>query len=358
MSPFCTPSLSRRFPCRDTLTLSVSSLPSSRQRPTARSSMTKTPAPFMPKPSLASPTSCMTLRPSVPTRPAGRRNLAGGEWGKNKQLYKAVQSANWDDVVLDDKFKDGLRRDTKTFFESKEAYVSLNITWKRGILLLGPPGNGKTESIKALLHETKGAAPLYVKSFTTCRGPEEGVQAIFEHARAHKPCILILEDLDAMLVPEVRSLFLNELDGLADNEGILTIATTNHPERIDDAILNRPSRFDVKYEFTLPDIGLRKAFAVKWLGKVNALAANTGIIFENPEDVASAVSDKTEGWSYAFLKELFVSFLLRLAHDKSLRQTGMDVSSEPVESVLLKQVDQLAAQITKGETPEEAKGSG
>lgn len=93
----------------------------------------------------------------------------GGQWGKNKQLYKAVQSANWDDVVLGDEFKDGLRRDTKTFFESKEAYVSLNITWKRGILLLGPPGNGKTESIKALLNETKGAAPLYVKSFVTCR---------------------------------------------------------------------------------------------------------------------------------------------------------------------------------------------
>ncbi|GJE96040.1 ATP-binding protein [Phanerochaete sordida] len=272
----------------------------------------------------------------------------GGQWEKNKKLFKAVQSAHWDDVVLDAKFKDGLRRDTKTFFASKRAYESLSVTWKRGILLLGPPGNGKTESIKALLKETTGVSPLYVKSFTTRMGPEQGIRAIFEHARSHTPCILILEDLDSMLVPEARSYFLNELDGLADNEGILTVATTNHPERIDDAILNRPSRFDVKYNFTLPDTTLRTAFALKWLAKVNALSAETGASFAKPDEMADAIAAKTEGWSYAFLKELFVSFLLRMAHDASLRETGAEVpENESVEALLLTQVDQLANQIIK-----------
>lgn len=91
----------------------------------------------------------------------------------------------------------------------------------------------------------------------------------------------------------------------ADNDGILTIATTNHPERIDDAILNRPSRFDVKYEFTLPDAALRKAFAEKWLAKVNAMTANSNVKFANSEEIASTVAGKTEGWSFAFLKELY-----------------------------------------------------
>ena len=95
----------------------------------------------------------------------------------------------------------------------------------------------------------------------------------------------------------------------ADNAGILTIATTNHPERIDDAILNRPSRFDVKYNFTLPDAPLREEFAAKWLAKVNALAANTGVEFTTPEATAAEVAEKTEGWSFAFLKELCVFML-------------------------------------------------
>lgn len=90
----------------------------------------------------------------------------GGMWAKSKQLYTSVRSASWDDIVLANEFKEGLRRDTQTFFSSKDIYKSLNITWKRGILLLGPPGNGKTESIKALLNETDYAA-LYVKSFVT-----------------------------------------------------------------------------------------------------------------------------------------------------------------------------------------------
>ncbi|KAI0795887.1 P-loop containing nucleoside triphosphate hydrolase protein [Abortiporus biennis] len=273
----------------------------------------------LPSSTLASPAELDSLTEKLVTRiynfGANVQNqiwvFEAGQWFKSSELYHSIQNSSFDDIVLEDEFIDGLRRDTRSFFENKDVYRSLGIAWKRGILLLGPPGNGKTESIKALLNEMKDYPALYVKSFTTQQGPEHGIRTIFQHARNHSPCILILEDLDSMVVNEVRSFFLNELDGLAQNDGILTIATTNHPERIDDAILNRPSRFDVKYTFDLPDFELRKAYATKWILKTQKKHKKMIRFKRDVNELAHEVANRTEGWSFAFLKELYV-FLLSI----------------------------------------------
>ncbi|KAF8530039.1 P-loop containing nucleoside triphosphate hydrolase protein [Hysterangium stoloniferum] len=269
--------------------------------------------------------------------------FSDGHWMKDKNLWTSIQAANWDSLVLDTNFIAGLKRDTETFFSSREVYKSLGIPWKRGLLLLGPPGNGKTESIKVLLKES-GIPSLYVRSFNTNRGAESGIRAIFEFARKRSPCLLVLEDLDSMVTPAVRSFFLNELDGLEHNEGILTIATSNHPERIDDAILNRPSRFDVKYTFGLPTYELRKAYVEKWIKKIQDLH---GIRFEN-ELFIKEMAEQTEGFSFAFMKELFISFLLRVAHDKS---AGLELKSP--ESTMKAQIKQLVVQIKTGKEAKE-----
>jgi hypothetical protein len=277
-----------------------------------------------------------------------------GRWNKSKALYKAIQATSWDDIVLDESFKEDLRRDTDTFFSSRDVYESLGITWKRGILLLGPPGNGKTESIKALLHETKHNV-LYVKTISTPWGPEYGVRKVFDHARKQSPCILVLEDLDSMVAGKVKSFFLNELDGLAQNSGILTIASTNHPEDIDDAILNRPSRFDTKLTYSLPTSNLRKAFAVKWIRKIRLLDSQVITTFEmGEEELADSIADKTDRWSFAFLKELFVSFLLAVAHDKSIA-INQDRAPKAADTILFKQLEILSSQIFKLTDEQEAK---
>ena len=93
---------------------------------------------------------------------------------------------------------------------------------------------------------------LYVKTFTSYAGPEYGIRQIFLMARRMAPCLLIFEDIDSLVSPGVRSYFLNEVDGLESNHGILMIGSTNHLERLDPGIAKRPSRFDRKYFFDVP----------------------------------------------------------------------------------------------------------
>ena len=69
---------------------------------------------------------------------------------------------------------------------------------------------------------------------------------VFEKARQMSPCVVILEDLDSLINDRNRSFFLNQLDGLDSNDGLLIIGTTNHLDRIDSSLSSRPSRFDRK----------------------------------------------------------------------------------------------------------------
>lgn len=71
------------------------------------------------------------------------------------------------------------------------------------------------------------------------------------------PCLFIFEDLDSLVVDECHGYFNNEVDGLEPNDGILMIDSTNHLDRRDPAISKRPSRFDRKYHFRLPNMGER-----------------------------------------------------------------------------------------------------
>lgn len=91
-----------------------------------------------------------------------------GYWNKSKDLFDAVQKASWDDVILDRNMKDAIRGDVNRFFDSQDVYKKLKVPWKRGIIYYGPPGNGKTISVKSVMHELqkrKDSVPsLYVRS--------------------------------------------------------------------------------------------------------------------------------------------------------------------------------------------------
>lgn len=97
------------------------------------------------------------------------------------------------------------------------------------------------------LYERKDAVPtLYVKSLSSFAGPEYSIDQIFTLARRTAPCYLVFEDLDSVVSDEVRSYFLNAVDGIAKNDGVFMVGSTNHLDRLDPGIAKRPSRFDRK----------------------------------------------------------------------------------------------------------------
>lgn len=110
----------------------------------------------------------------------------------------------------------------------------------------------------------------------------------------------MIEDLDALVDDENRSFFLNELDGFALNDGVLMIASTNHPERLDVAILERPSRFDRKYHFEAPEMADRVAYLQLWNQKLKPA-------MQLSMDEIHAIAASSESFSYAYLKELLLS---------------------------------------------------
>ncbi|KZV77176.1 P-loop containing nucleoside triphosphate hydrolase protein [Peniophora sp. CONT] len=230
-----------------------------------------------------------------------------GFWWRDALLWRELQSADWEDVILEEDFKESLRQDVYNFFGSEKLYQQYKLPWKRGIIMYGPPGDGKTITVKALMKDCDmmGYVPMYVKSFKSrIFNEEECIANVFVQARAIAPCLLVFEDLDSLINSENRSVFLNQLDGIAGSEGVVVLATTNHFDRLDEGIADRPSRFDRKFLFDDPERHARLMYARYWQDK---LKESDNLKF--PDSLASEVADNTEGFSFAYLKEVFVSAL-------------------------------------------------
>ncbi|KIW03279.1 hypothetical protein, variant [Verruconis gallopava] len=232
-------------------------------------------------------------------------------WFKSSEMWKEVQKASWDKVILDPKMKKDLVGVCDTFFDSEKTYKEYGVPWKRGLIFYGPPGNGKTISIKALMHSMytrKSKVPcLYVKS-----APATYMLAnVFAMARSEAPCLLVFEDIDTIVTPATRAYFFNEVDGMSNNDGIMMIASTNYLDKLDPGLTKRPSRFDRKYLFPIPSRDERVLYARFWQAKMR------GKPIEFPDELCPAVADITDGFSFAYLQELFIASLLQLLRGDS-----------------------------------------
>ncbi|MCH1607414.1 MAG: CDC48 family AAA ATPase, partial [Nitrosopumilus sp.] len=189
-----------------------------------------------------------------------------------REVQVQIPDVNWDDVGGLDELKDELREVIEWPIKHKEAFDYVDVETPKGILLHGPPGTGKTLIAKALAKTTES-------NFISIKGPEllskwvgeseKGVREIFRKARQAAPCIIFLDEVDA-LVPRrgsgssdshatenIVSQILTEIDGLEELHNVLIIGATNRLDIVDEALL-RPGRFDRIIEVTNPDSKGRK----------------------------------------------------------------------------------------------------
>ncbi|MCA9827909.1 MAG: CDC48 family AAA ATPase [Nitrosopumilus sp.] len=189
-----------------------------------------------------------------------------------REVQVQIPNVSWDDVGGLDELKEELREAIEWPIKYKDAYDYVNVETPKGILLHGPPGTGKTLIAKALAKMTES-------NFISIKGPEllskwvgeseKGVREIFRKARQAAPCIIFLDEVDA-LVPRrgsggsdshvtenVVSQILTEIDGLEELHNVLIIGATNRLDIVDEALL-RPGRFDRIIEVPNPDAKGRK----------------------------------------------------------------------------------------------------
>ncbi|MFC3798781.1 AAA family ATPase [Cohnella sp. GCM10012308] len=218
--------------------------------------------------------------------------------GLERSRETAERPVDREGVFMDESLKEQIFRSVDTFFaDDRSFYQTYGVPYKRGILLYGKPGNGKTTLVKSISATVN--APVAYWQITEFTG-SESIQQVFDAAVKLAPMVLVVEDIDSM-PDSCRSYFLNTLDGATSREGIFLIGTTNYPEKIDPALMNRAGRFDRAYEVKLPSEPLRLAYLTyKGAGR---LTDESGL----PE-----IARLTEGFTFAQLAELYVSAALEL----------------------------------------------
>ncbi|HSU67063.1 MAG TPA: ATP-binding protein [Tepidisphaeraceae bacterium] len=210
-----------------------------------------------------------------------------------------------DDLLLSEEIHQRVHADILHFFdaEAAELYRSLGVPHRRGVLLHGPPGNGKTSTIRYIGSVLRHIPAMILR--TTADFDSDDLEQVLARWRRQAPAILVIEDLNWLLQAVNVSTFLNQLDGIESDMtgGLLLIATTNHPDALDPAINNRPGRFDVVIEIPCPARPLRVEFFRRKCPGLD-------------EPTIDRLAAQTERMSFAHLQEI-----LRLAGLFSLHAT-------------------------------------
>ena len=261
--------------------------------------------------------------------------LAFGK-SKGKVFEESEITVRFDDVAGVEEAKEELR-EVVEFLKNPDKFTRIGAKIPKGVLLVGPPGTGKTLLARAVAGEA--SVPFYSISGSEFVEMFVGVGAarvrdLFENAQAHAPCIVFIDELDALGrsrganvlgTNEEREQTLNqllvEMDGFAANKGVIILAATNRPEILDQALL-RPGRFDRQVLVDRPDRKGREAI-LKVHSKEVKLAPDVDLV---------EVAARTPGFAGADLANLINESAL-LAARRGLTEVHMSEIEEAVERV-------------------------
>jgi len=233
------------------------------------------------------------------------------------------------DVVLPDAVLARVERHALGVSTHRDALLAAGQHLKRGLLLFGPPGTGKTHTTRYLIGQMSG----YTRLVLTGRALQ-AIGAVADLARNLQPAVIVLEDVD--LVAEDRSFgqgsspilfdLMDAMDGAATDADLLFVLTTNRSDLLEPALAARPGRVDVAVEIGLPDADARR--------KLLDLYARSVPLQLSDADVMGVV-ERTEGVTASFLKELLRRAVLESLFDHTpLRIVTAEHTSRALDDLL------------------------
>lgn len=265
---------------------------------------------------------------AVDKLPAGMYTI---ESSQQQGIYFKHFTPDLDDLLaLSDSASESVYRHVEKFWESEKSYKQFNVVWKRGIMLWGPPGSGKTTCVhmvaKAVID--RGGIAVFVKHPDIAH---LGL-SMFRRIEPERPVVVIMEDIDAIVQRHGEAELLALLDGELQIEKVLYIATTNYPEKLDPRLMNRPSRFDVVQLIKMPSEDARRQYLSTKLPtlatreSVKHKLPDRDVLLDQYQSLQAALRDldlKLIEEKKSF-KELDIVAQLEAQSGKSLTQTEYD----------------------------------
>ena len=203
----------------------------------------------------------------------GPNSMMFGMGKSNAKMYvSSTEGIKFSDVAGEDEAKENLA-EIVSYLHNPGKYREIGASMPKGILLVGPPGTGKTMLAKAVAGESNVpffsiSGSEFVEMFVGMGASK--VRDLFRQAKEKAPCIVFIDEIDAIGKKrdgqiggndereQTLNQLLTEMDGFEDNTGVIILAATNHPESLDPA-LTRPGRFDRRVPVELPDLKGREA---------------------------------------------------------------------------------------------------